>query len=634
MPITTHHERALVLACMLCSGSGASAQNLLSNPGFESGQSPWTGFGSSLQVFSADAFGGNNSARATNRAGSWAGFHNVISGSHPSGTFFLFEGAMRLDSVADTGVRVQLRAEPAGGSPVSYSVGTRREMIPGEWLTFSGLREIEYTGNQPTLKLQVQTISNTGNFSVDDWSVTVYEEDPNWLVTANAGIEQHRKRDLEMTVVDVHGNTLSDSTLDLQQTKHRFAFGGTMEWQLFIPTQNTAYTDRFLSMFEWCTPRNALKWEASEGQQRDNLDWSKPDALIDFCVANDIDVYGHNIFWANPQFVPEWAKTLDNPRLQGEMRERIEDVTSRISVQGNDYGEVIELWDVNNEMVHETYFLDRFGPGIRDWMFTETEANQPNDQLYLNDFNVVGGGIIGGDAETYRDHALDFLDRGIPIHGIGAQCHFGTRPIVARWVRDRIDILAEAGLPVRITELDIARDDENERADDLEKFFRVAFSHPAVNGITLWGWWEDNHALGAAASLVHSDFSLNAAGERYMDLIDEWTTSALLLTDGSGLATIRGFHGTYTASVMSGGYSTEPDVFELEPGEGAREVVIVALGACVGDIDANEISDGFDIAGGLQQLAAGDRRLDLDGSGTFSIDDVDVLIQEVEAGCP
>jgi len=41
------------------------------------------------------------------------------------------------------------------------------------------------------------------------------------------------------------------------------------------------------------------------------------------------------------------------------------------------------------------------------------------------------------------------------------------------------------------TEYDSVTPDEYRRADNLENLYRTAFSHPSVEGIVMWGFWEE-----------------------------------------------------------------------------------------------------------------------------------------------
>jgi hypothetical protein len=46
-------------------------------------------------------------------------------------------------------------------------------------------------------------------------------------------------------------------------------------------------------------------------------------------------------------------------------------------------------WDVNNEMLHGSFFADRLGKSIREWMFRRAAELDPDADLLINDFDVV-----------------------------------------------------------------------------------------------------------------------------------------------------------------------------------------------------------------------------------------------------
>lgn len=60
-------------------------------------------------------------------------------------------------------------------------------------------------------------------------------------------------------------------------------------------------------------------------------------------------------------------------------------------------------------------------------------------------------------------------------------------------LQDRLDRVAKAGLPIWISELDIRESDVEIRADHYEDLVRLFFSHDAVEGILLWGFWDGAH---------------------------------------------------------------------------------------------------------------------------------------------
>jgi GH35 family endo-1,4-beta-xylanase len=128
-------------------------------------------------------------------------------------------------------------------------------------------------------------------------------------------------------------------------------------------------------------------------------------------------------------------------------------------------------------------------------------------------------------------------------------------------------------LPIWITEFTVVAADENTRANELEDFYRLAFSHPSVQGILMWGFWAGDHSYGANAAIVDADWTLNAAGERYEALMNEWTTETSAVTDANGELGFRGFHGTYELTVDLGD-RIETTLIELPPGDGAADLIV------------------------------------------------------------
>lgn len=57
-------------------------------------------------------------------------------------------------------------------------------------------------------------------------------------------------------------------------------------------------------------------------------------------------------------------------------------------------------------------------------------------------------------------------------------------------LQKRLAVISEAGLPIWLTEFDVVLDDEEEQLELMEDVLRLAFSHPQVEGIVLWGFWD------------------------------------------------------------------------------------------------------------------------------------------------
>lgn len=51
-------------------------------------------------------------------------------------------------------------------------------------------------------------------------------------------------------------------------------------------------------------------------------------------------------------------------------------------------------WDVNNEMLHGSFFADHEGLAIRDWMYLTAASVDPGVDLFVNDFDAVENGKL------------------------------------------------------------------------------------------------------------------------------------------------------------------------------------------------------------------------------------------------
>ena len=94
--------------------------------------------------------------------------------------------------------------------------------------------------------------------------------------------------------------------------------------------------------------------------------------------------------------------------------------------------------------------------------------------------------------------AIDSLKvRGL-IDGIGVQCHnFEIQGADTSVLRYNLDRLAAIGLPIYISEMDLGNVGDSLTANDnvqlqaYEKIFPLFWNYPAIKGVTLWGYKED-----------------------------------------------------------------------------------------------------------------------------------------------
>ncbi len=547
---------ALFLALLLSSPLQAG-DNLLENPGFEAGISPWLTWGdASIEQTALIVHSGQYAARVFGRTAVWQGAVQPIPlAMLEPGRSYRLRAHARISGAVTAPLAMTIAREDDDG--LAFFRIIESDGFDDRWVELDEVYTHEVNGTLTRFDFYVHGPEAGIDVLVDDLSFEPLPLD--WQTEADARIDALRKRDVEIVIVDGPGQPVASAQVLIEQVARDFPVGTVMRSG---PLANEPqYRDYITEHFNWTVHENAVKWYATEPVQG-QVDYSNADTMLEWAESEGLKVRGHTIFWAPEQWQPNWVPGLDDTTLAAEVDDRLEDLVSR-------YAGRFEHWDVNNEMLAGSFYQDRLGPDIRRWMFERTRQLDPNAELFLNDFNVVSS---SNKTDRYVRLIEEFDAAGIPFDAIGAQGHFTK---VDPWaVKVRLDKLGALGLPVWITEFDVVQVDENVRADALGDFFRMAYSHPAVEGIVLWGFWAGSHWRGPDAALVDLDWTVNAAGQRFEALMNEWSSNDSIVTGTAGEASSRVFHGRYRIVVDAPGYPLREEVTFVPAGDGPSRVVI------------------------------------------------------------
>ena len=221
----------------------------------------------------------------------------------------------------------------------------------------------------------------------------------------------------------------------MNQLEHEFWFGTAISQQVFAGKVKSEDKQKYLSILKTnlnaAVHENALKWYSTE-KARGILTYENADTMLAWCEENGLRLRGHCIFWCVDKYVQPWLKQLDNESLHNAVKRRATDVVNR-------YKGRIPEYDVNNEMLHGSYYKQRLGESIRYNMFEWCELADPELILYVNDYGILGG----GDLDRYEKQIARFIEEGVPVGGIGLQGHFGDKGIDPAQVKHALDCLAK-----------------------------------------------------------------------------------------------------------------------------------------------------------------------------------------------
>ncbi len=315
--------------------------------------------------------------------------------------------------------------------------------------------------------------------------------------------------------------------------------------------------------------------------------------------SNGLGVTGASVVWPRDRWpTPEEFRPEASPDpsvfYSAVINDRLSEagILRRFSDTG--VGPTISEWKILNEPIHNDYFATVFtGAGIypneastlADF-FIRARAIRPNSTFSINEFGIVNAPNDNAVIE-YRDFVNTLLAAGAPIDQIGVQAHISRTDISKADINRRINILAETGLSIEITEFD-SRDDESQltpaqQQQMFQDFLEVSFENPNIDGFIMWGFWDPGHWRGNAP-LYDENWSVKTEAAPWFDLVKgQWMTQLTgqtLNSNGEWNAPDGVFNGLYDFTVTAGGVSTTFNDYQVIP-------------ATLNAVSATSFEDGF-----------------------------------------
>jgi|GEM_PF-5293030 len=254
-----------------------------------------------------------------------------------------------------------------------------------------------------------------------------------------------------------------------------------------VPSKEQWMKAAMYKYFNYGVTGNSFKWSGIQPTHTEP-NYTNFENAVQWTREVGWDLRGHNLLWGgdDDHAMPAWVREL--PTSQA-----ITDTCKmRVIREVTRYKGIIKEYDVINEPLtgHADHLRNTVGDSILWNCFKWARSADPDAELFINDYNVE---YNWGQAEEYRDLILKIKEMGGPVTGVGMQAHFWDccRPNIDELVKN-VNIVAEAGLPIRFTEYDYGGNlTQLEQAQDFIKVLTVAFSHPSVTGMICWGLSDD-----------------------------------------------------------------------------------------------------------------------------------------------
>ena len=395
--------------------------------------------------------------------------------------------------------------------------------------------------------------------------------DEDLLAAAPDRIEKHRKADAEVRVVDAAGNPVAGAEVRVRQTRHAFLFGSNIyRWGRLPEDLEEPYRRRFDALLNFATI--AFYWWSYE-RERGKPRHDYAERVARWCAERGSARKGHPLAWnyAEQGWLPDDPATIRRLQMQ-----RIEDCVSR-------FPGLIDMWDVVNEATHfdRNEFVKRAPKMTRMWKetgrmefarecFRRARKANPDATLLINDYRT----------DPAYEKVIEGLtdDRGRRLYDvIGIQSHQHGGVWSNRKIWNVCDRFARFDVPLHFTETTVVSgrqgwnlprkdwtttaEGEARQAREVVRFYRVLFSHPAVEAITWWDFSDHGAWQGAPAGFLRKDMSPKPAYDALMKHIKgEWWTDTSVRTGKDGVAAVRGFLGRYALTAKAAGKETAAEV--------------------------------------------------------------------------
>lgn len=237
--------------------------------------------------------------------------------------------------------------------------------------------------------------------------------------------------------------------------------------------------------------------------------WDPADKIVAFAISKNMKVRGHTLVWH--QNLPEWLiKDGDNIASKELLFRRLDE---HIKTVVGHFKTSVYCWDVVNEAIsdkpneifraNDTLFAIA-GEDYVDMSFRMAHKYNPAAKLFYNDYRFS--------SPEKRKKIFNLLkklkDRGVPIDGVGFQCHLVPNEVTESYMQETIDMFSQLGLEIQITELDVSvynyrnklhpdskiEDDEysESRKSIQEEMYKMLFrvfrkNKDKITGVTFWG---------------------------------------------------------------------------------------------------------------------------------------------------
>jgi endo-1,4-beta-xylanase len=292
-------------------------------------------------------------------------------------------------------------------------------------------------------------------------------------------------------------------------------FGTCVNSQWFSNSTGSTYENILKNEFGMVVAENEMKFDALEPSQN-SFNFTNGDKLVTFAQNNKKEVRGHTLVWHNQ--IPGWVSNGNWSRdsLISAMNNHINKVMAHYKGKVKEWDVVNEACDDSGNGLRSSVWKNKIGTDFIDIAFQTARNADPDALLYYNDYNIED---MSSKSNTAYNMIKSMKERGIPIDGVGFQCHFinGMSSSQLSAIEQNVKRYAAIGVKVSITELDIRMNSsENQttgfqtQASNYKSLMEICLRNTNCTTFMVWGFtdkysWVPGTFPGTGRALIYDD---------------------------------------------------------------------------------------------------------------------------------
>jgi len=335
--------------------------------------------------------------------------------------------------------------------------------------------------------------------------------------------------------------------------KDYFLIGGALNRNLVTGRDENA-ADIAARHYNTATPENDMKW-SNIHPRPGQYNYEPADRFVDFCEQNGMVPIGHTLVWHSQ--VPRWTfqddsgELLTRDALLARMKDHINSVVGR-------YKGRVKGWDVVNEALNQDgtmresqwYRIISEGKPEQKYdhiakAFEYAHEADPEAELYYNDYSLSTDRAKCDGAVAIVKHLQSM---GLRIDGVGMQLHGALTYPEIEDLEYAINTLADTGVKVMVTELDIrtqtrryrgadisrinrqitddpqaaAAETQQKLADKYAEIFNILLKHhEKITRVTFWGVYDATSWIGGSPLLFDRNYQPKQAFDAIVNVVQD-----------------------------------------------------------------------------------------------------------------